>query len=241
MQTLRRLSIMLVLLALAGTVAANSSQQPGVGTDQQVWDAIDVVWKIRGSKKWGDALDARELKSVELALDSIDDWMMNKREAFFTPQIFKHLFDGNIAQATRIRVVTSHEAYAGFDKVGKTIDISIGLLQAMYWTQWAVEEARENPVLRPHLANYLFALSRNNFQRTPVSASSVIRLTEFLTGKPWRPDNALTNKIEDRVTKANFDALVFIISHEGCHASLGHVVLTRQDAAIRQEWAADAW
>lgn len=233
------LGLLAACLATAADRAPIPEQTPEVGTNQEVWNAISTVWEIRATKKWSDKLSARERAAVTLALEAYDDFIMNKGVAYFTPQLFERLFDRKVVNATRIHVTASDQLFARFDHGAGSIEISMGLLAAFYWTQLAVEEAKENPRLQPHLADYLFALSRNNFQRMPLSASSVIRLTEFVTGEPWRPDHATTNTVDSRVFEAVRDALIFTIAHEGCHAQLGHRPKTKVVDAVRQEWEAD--
>jgi len=214
-------------------------QTPEVGTNQEVWGAIDIVWKIRRTRKWGESLSDQERRAATLALEAFDDFIMNKGVAFFTPQFFARMFDQKVVGATRIRVIASDQLFARFEPGAGSIDISMGLVAAFYWTQLAVEEARENPALAPHLAEYLFALSRNNFQRTPISASSVIRLTEFVTGSPWVPGMERTNTVDTRVFEAVRDGLIFVVAHEGCHAALGHRPTAEAVIAVRQEREAD--
>ena len=233
------LGVLTACLAIADNSFAIPEQTPEVGSNEEFGNAITTVWEIRETKKWGDELSARERAAVTRALETFDDWIMKNGVAYFTPQLFERLFDRTVVNATRIRVTASDQVFAGFDHDASSIEISMGLVAAYYWTQLAVEEATENPKLQPHLADYLFALSRNNFQRTPISASSVIRLTEFVTGEPWKPDYETTNTVDSRVFEAVRDGLIFTIMHEGCHVKIGHKPMAKSADAVRQEWEAD--
>jgi len=214
-------------------------QTPDVATNEEVWDAVNTVWKIRAKNKWGDTLSKKETAAVAIALDANDSMVMKSGLGFYAPTFLEELFGSGLPPSTRVQVRASDPVFAGYNRAEGRIVISLGLLSAFYWTQWAVEEARENPKLEPHLGDYLFALSRNNFQRSPISASSVIRLTEYVTGTPWHPDHNTTTLIEGRVHAAVRDALVFTIAHEGCHAMLGNSPLEAGLESFRQEWQAD--
>lgn len=227
------------ILCNAGEYPQIPQQTPDVATNDEVWDAVGIVWKIRAKNKWGDALSKKEAAAVTLALDANDSLVMKSGLGFYAPNILEKLFGSGLPPSTRVQVRASNPVFAGYDRTKGRIVISSGLLSAYYWTQWAVEEARENPQLQPHLGDYLFALSRNNFQRLPISASSVIRLTEYVTGTPWHPDHNKTISIEGRVSAAVRDTLIFTIAHEGCHAMLGHSPLEAGPEAFRQEWQAD--
>jgi len=239
LKILQQVAIISSLALCSSVIADNRPQQmPEVGTNIAIDDAVQLIWKIRATKKWGEALMPQELAAVTLGLEAFDDQIMQRGVGFFTPQFFDHLFPG--ASKTRVHVTSEDRLLAGYEDGKANVEISMGLLAAYYWTQLAVEEARENVRLKPYLADYLFALSRNNFQRTPLTASSVIRLTEFVTGTPWHPDSKLTNAVDERAFAAVRDALVFTVAHEGCHVDLRHRHLAAGADAVRQEWEADA-
>jgi hypothetical protein len=236
----------LTCIAILASTLCNASdypiipqQTPDVATNQEVWDAVDTVWKIRAKNKWGDTLGKKEAAAVAIALDANDSMVLKAGLGFYVPQFLEILFGSGLPTSTRIQVRADDTVFAGYNGTEGRIVITLGLLSAYYWTQWAVEEARENPQLQPRLGEYLFALSRNNFQRSPVSASSLIRLTEYVTGTPWHPDYKTTISMESRVTAAVRDALIFTIAHEGCHAILGHRPLEAGPESFRQEWQAD--
>ena len=223
--------------------AQGSSQLPEVGTDQQVFDAVQTIWQIRKSKKWNDPLTSQELAAVRLGMDAHDS-MLLQDASWASAEVLRLItlqLTGNIEQLRGVetRITGSLEMVAYFDPASNKIEIPVGLLSAMYWTQWAKEEAKVNPTLLPYLSEYLFLLSRNKFQRTSTTGSTVIRLSEYVNGKPWRPDNVVTNKTEASVRKAMLDSITFIIGHEACHASLGHKLESATLISVQQEWRAD--
>jgi hypothetical protein len=230
-------------ITLSLALAQGFSQLPDVGTDQQVNDAVQTIWQIRKSKKWNEQLSTNELAAVRFGMDALDSYLLQDG-SWASGEILRLItqqLTGNIEQLRGIetRVTSSLELVAYFNPTSKKIEVPVGLLSAMYWTQWAKEEANVQPSLQPYLSEYLFLLSRNKFQRTASTASTVIRLSEYVNGKPWRPDNALTNKTETAVRKAILDSITFIVGHEACHASLQHKFASDALISIQQEWRAD--
>ena len=226
-------------LALAQQQPSIPEQMPEIGTNQQIWDAIDRIWKIRREKRWGDPLNASDVASVRLGLDA-NDYTFFKNNLWFAPQVLEQVKSAvNPSAPVQIRATSDIDRLAYFDPDDNTVYISLTLNSSIYWTNWAFEEATRNNTTPTELGQYLIALSKNGYQRRKMSASSVIRLSEYSTGLPWKASNLQVQEMESAVTGLVFDGFVFGIAHETCHSILGHKANSNAAFSITQEWDAD--
>lgn len=239
-KTALTVALSLALVSQPGVQATIPEQMPEVGSNKDVWAAVDTIWKIRKSKPWDAELTDSEADAVRLGLDANDQSFLQDL-TWYSRQLLSASVTGvgNSSPGWNIRGTASLERLAYFDPTTGTIYITVGLQSAIHWTQWAILEADANPVLKPHLARFLGAFSKNNFQRDRITSSSVIRLTEFVTGDPWRPSGAVLATMEKTVRGPVFDGLAFAVVHEGCHRRLGHTANISGAFSVRQEWDAD--
>lgn len=213
--------------------------------------ALDLLAQTRLTKSWGDPLNSSELAAAKFLSGAYDQRWQNIARYWANNQILPSLrnqmtdSEKRRVEKLRIRILVKDEVFAQASIAADEIEISTGLVRAIYDYVSALNWIREyNDLARHMFAWPMVAVERTRDRGSRTDTSLFFEFLDYAKATK-RPDRSKYISVANDIEEVH-QAFAFIVGHEICHFVLGHrpfgedqAEMTRANEALADQCAKD--